>query len=398
LYARRCAPRVAPDTISCGPGAKGISLLSYSETNSTLEFIKCTFDRSVPSHREADFEQEYYREISAAHSQNPVLKFIASLPTPMFLGLDRRITSYNEDDLRVRRITSRVPRLGRNIFSTSLRGSVADAASLAEERYRDTLIAVGRLGENLRQSMLLELLTIQPANDARSVFIPTRDEIAEISRMRRDVDTLAAILGLPATEVQKRVIPFLDLLATFSSKFPQNTNLEKLLSDTSPNDEVFRSLVNWNANKPQLASLRKVSKLVTQYNDNRAKLNSPTDKYLKLLNAFLEDSSKEINFDENGYIHTTIKGISDPGAKISLSSGEAQIFVIITNLAFGQNDTSGNVFIIDEPELSLHIRWQELFVDSIMAANFDVQFILATHSPSIILDRINKCIDLSNRG
>ncbi len=26
LYARRCAPRVAPDTISCGPGAKGISL------------------------------------------------------------------------------------------------------------------------------------------------------------------------------------------------------------------------------------------------------------------------------------------------------------------------------------------------------------------------------------
>jgi len=27
LYARRCAPRVAPDTISCGPGAKGISLL-----------------------------------------------------------------------------------------------------------------------------------------------------------------------------------------------------------------------------------------------------------------------------------------------------------------------------------------------------------------------------------
>ena len=56
-----------------------------------------------------------------------------------------------------------------------------------------------------------------------------------------------------------------------------------------------------------------------------------------------------------------------------------------------------NVFIIDEPELSLHVQWQELFVDSIISANPNIQYVLATHSPSIILDRIENCVDLVRR-
>jgi predicted ATP-binding protein involved in virulence len=79
----------------------------------------------------------------------------------------------------------------------------------------------------------------------------------------------------------------------------------------------------------------------------------------------------------------------------SLSSGEAQLFVIMTHLFFNPLAQEGNVFIIDEPELSLHIQWQELFVNSVMAANPNVQFIMATHSPSIILEKTQNCLDLS---
>ncbi len=55
------------------------------------------------------------------------------------------------------------------------------------------------------------------------------------------------------------------------------------------------------------------------------------------------------------------------------------------------------MIIVDEPELSLHVRWQESFVDAIQKASPRLQIILATHSPSIVLDRIEKCVDLSGQ-
>ena len=78
----------------------------------------------------------------------------------------------------------------------------------------------------------------------------------------------------------------------------------------------------------------------------------------------------------------------------SFSSGEAQIFVILTHLSFNPSAKKANVFIIDEPELSLHVYWQELFVDSVISANNEIQLIMATHSPSIILDRLSSCVDI----
>lgn len=50
------------------------------------------------------------------------------------------------------------------------------------------------------------------------------------------------------------------------------------------------------------------------------------------------------------------------------------------------------VFIIDEPELSLHIRWQKIFVDKAMEAQKNNQLILATHSPEIVGEYREKCI------
>jgi predicted ATP-binding protein involved in virulence len=108
----------------------------------------------------------------------------------------------------------------------------------------------------------------------------------------------------------------------------------------------------------------------------------------------LKDSGKKVRFDENGYIWIVIESIEEDKLISSLSSGEAQIFVILTHLAFNPLAQGANVFIIDEPELSLHVQWQELFVDSIMSVNPNIQYIPATHSPSIILERDKKCYDI----
>jgi predicted ATPase len=77
-----------------------------------------------------------------------------------------------------------------------------------------------------------------------------------------------------------------------------------------------------------------------------------------------------------------------------LSSGEQHELVLLYDLAFRIQPNT--LVLIDEPELSLHPKWQEQFLDDILklakAGEFDV--VLATHSPYIIGNRNDLCVEL----
>ena len=83
----------------------------------------------------------------------------------------------------------------------------------------------------------------------------------------------------------------------------------------------------------------------------------------------MEDSGKRIIFDQAGILRFTLEKAQEEPQKqhsvFSLSSGEIQLIVILTHLYFNPEVERANVFIIDEPELSLHVQWQEKFVDGI---------------------------------
>ncbi len=117
---------------------------------------------------------------------------------------------------------------------------------------------------------------------------------------------------------------------------------------------------------------------------------------LDAVNSFIRDSGKTLNFSNLGELRFTLEGEADARERDirTLSSGEIQLIVILTHLHFNPEIEEANVFIIDEPELSLHVQWQEKFVDGIASAARETQFILATHSPSIILDKTSNCIEL----
>jgi predicted ATP-binding protein involved in virulence len=78
-----------------------------------------------------------------------------------------------------------------------------------------------------------------------------------------------------------------------------------------------------------------------------------------------------------------------------LSSGEQHQIVLMFDLLFHVKPNT--LVMIDEPELSLHIDWQERFVDNlrriIEVANFDV--VLATHSPYIVNGHNDLLVELS---
>ncbi len=67
-----------------------------------------------------------------------------------------------------------------------------------------------------------------------------------------------------------------------------------------------------------------------------------------------------------------------------LSSGEKQLLVILLT-ALVQDGRPGALFM-DEPEISLHIEWQQRLITLIRSLNPNAQIILCTHSPAIIMD------------
>lgn len=80
-----------------------------------------------------------------------------------------------------------------------------------------------------------------------------------------------------------------------------------------------------------------------------------------------------------------------------LSSGEKQLLVILMTVLLEDGDHT--VLFMDEPEVSLHIEWQQSLLDTILRLNPNVQIILTTHSPAIIMngwmDKVTEVSDIT---
>ena len=101
-------------------------------------------------------------------------------------------------------------------------------------------------------------------------------------------------------------------------------------------------------------------------------------------------TGKKVMFDREGV------SLSSGDRKIeldTLSSGEKHDFIMFYNLIF--NISANGLVLIDEPEISLHIEWQETYLDKLIAIceMNDLQAIVATHSPNIVSSHYDLLVD-----
>ena len=215
------------------------------------KFSSYISDPEAPSYREPDMERDYYRDLFTKQIIHPVVNFIYRLPTPMFLGLNRRAAA---DDVRplARGHDPRTFRPRRNIFSGSLSQGVLEAISLAENQHRDSLIEVGKAGDKLRRDMLIELLTVEKRSFGGALSVPTTREPRQIPEMRRAIDPLAIVLGLPRETVSQKVGAFLDVLEESSKRIPAHVNVDRALGGSNDGDSstTIDAIINWNINLP----------------------------------------------------------------------------------------------------------------------------------------------------
>ncbi|MFF2700252.1 AAA family ATPase [Streptomyces cyaneofuscatus] len=102
--------------------------------------------------------------------------------------------------------------------------------------------------------------------------------------------------------------------------------------------------------------------------------------FMKIMNSRLE--YKQLKLSRGGFEVRSDYGQIIPVS--SLSSGEQHELVLAYELLFNVN--RGALVLIDEPEISLHVAWQQEFMNDLanISKTASLRFIVATHSPQII--------------
>jgi predicted ATPase len=360
-----------------------------------LVIHKFEFPDDMPSHRIREHEEDYYKSVLAKNLDNPIIEFIEGLPSPMYLGLERRSLSIDHDKRRYYPSPYHRQKPHRNIFSRSIGQSLNEALYFARDTFQNNRRKEVRLDEEIRKELVLGLLDFAPIELVGKRKEPTKKELESIEEARRNLKKLPDLLRVDEEIISKRINPLFDFLdekrKIFEQKLPKNIKDD----DERVNNKMFAG-IEWSFNKTHVSKINFLSGVVSDYNEKSEAIFKRTNEFLETANSFLRDSGKVIRF--NGYGELVFRLDNDDSEEErdlrTLSSGEVQLIVILTHLYFNPEVEKANVFIIDEPELSLHVQWQEKFVDGVISASNETQFIMATHSPSIILDKTTKCIEI----
>ena len=155
---------------------------------------------------------------------------------------------------------------------------------------------------------------------------------------------------------------------------------DRFTSKISPTETI--STINMSANS--------INQITTSSGQHGTLLDFEIENELQRL-LKLQNSSLENNVIEalNNFFNETNKTVKINNQELKvyfkhLSSGERQVIYIFLNVA---NATKDNALILmDEPEISLHLAWQEKLISEIRKVNDKSQLIIVTHSPAIVMN------------
>jgi len=131
-----------------------------------------------------------------------------------------------------------------------------------------------------------------------------------------------------------------------------------------------------------------------QGNTNAAQqLSQAKTRFQDIVDDLFEETGKKIVRTEN---EIRFSQIGETLVPYQLSSGEKQMLAILLTVLV--EDQQPYVLFMDEPEVSLHIEWQKRLIDLMVELNPNVQIILTTHSPAVIMngwmDKVTEVSDI----
>lgn len=126
-----------------------------------------------------------------------------------------------------------------------------------------------------------------------------------------------------------------------------------------------------------------------------AEVSAPKKDFQNMVDELFTETGKRIDRKHNEIQFFQGDEILTP---YQLSSGEKQMLAILLTVLVENREPYA--LLMDEPEISLHIDWQQRLIDLIRQLNPNAQIILSTHSPALIMDgwmeNVTEVGDISN--
>ncbi|MBK1884608.1 AAA family ATPase [Luteolibacter pohnpeiensis] len=315
--------------------------------------------------------QEFINEAKKRYSSmTPDLNEVATwhflveeLPSPVFIGLGRSID-------------------GKYLLGSHKRSAVLrernrpeslPAATIATELMRDAYNTVRQQIVEINEDLNRKVLELSFSGLIRNSSGKNKSRLTEIrskiSKLKENFTTSSGkgkySKTLSDQGVRNAIIEYLK-------------GLEKLLDQSKAVDQIMLILNGHNFERAA-----NMFDLFEEHENRAREAQSEIDTFTEVVNEFITDSGKKINFhNDTGTPYFTRNADNRRMLLCDLSSGEAQIVILLTYFAFLAK--KGVPIIIDEPELSLHVQWQEKFVTSVKRVlPSECQTLMATHSPEI---------------
>lgn len=216
---------------------------------------------------------------------------------------------------------------------------------------------VNRLYEGFQEQIFLSLLAV---DDVGGVKVPSKNKIEK--------ERLALIQIFNQFQMGKSAH-----LEEIKNKFD---NVERVIS------RIQAGAVSAVEDTLQLFTLQRIERAVDAWEKVTKEKNeilAPRNVFLDILNGLVQRKVFELN-ERNELEVITQSG--KPLTPYQLSSGEKQILIILGEALL--QESKSYIYMADEPELSLHVAWQEKLAGSIKLLNPSAQVVFATHSPDVV--------------
>lgn len=256
---------------------------------------------------------------------------------------------------------------------------------LIENSYRNINSQISEINDKFRNNILKSLLDVNEqytsSNDLFKEIIQEQANVSSIKQTKVAYIKILKDLSLINKDEEINFSEFFDSVCNDINK-----NRDRISATT---------LLKMN----EVIKIKKIVSLAEETEKQKTTIRKPIEKFIQTMNDFItnDEEEKKIEINQMGHIYFTTKYNKTPISIQYLSSGEKQLLTFFANLIFKVDSKRSGIFVVDEPELSLHLSWQKIFVDKVLEIDKNIQLIFATHAPEIIGRRRNKMYRLDKK-
>jgi len=176
----------------------------------------------------------------------------------------------------------------------------------------------------------------------------------------------------------------IDIISTFDNRLKEYDAVQRLSDGTVKTEldwEIYRLQKRYLSY--QLAQGKKAIELLTAHapQEELDKLTAHKILFFDIIDQLFANTYKRIDRESE---ELSFNGDWGKVTPYQLSSGEKQLLLILATVLTENNKPA--ILLMDEPEISLHFDWQSCLIQHIRQLNPNVQVIMSTHSPAVIMN------------